>query len=150
MGWQYQPTSSNPATPDVRNQHEILDYDDTTAESGVFSGIISENYDGGHLSFIAEVAMTSATSGTAGLLLAVENVSGQNLSSDSFASTQTITAVTVAGTAGVTFQISGTLSASRMDSLSASDPFRIKVTRDVTNDTASGDMELWGFYANEA
>ncbi len=147
---EYQPTASNPAIPDIRNAHEVLDFDVTTQESAVFSGYFSENYGGGNLSFVADIAMSSATSGTAGLLVVLESVSGQDIDSDGFATTMTVTAATVAGTAGTVFQLARTLTAANLDSLAAKNPFRIKISRDVLNDNAAGDLELWGCYAVES
>lgn len=145
-----QPPASNPATPDLRNQHQVLDFDDTTNETGVFSGIFPPNYGGGNLSFTAFFAMTSATTGDIDVDVSVENDDAQDIDSDSFATVTSFDNVTVSGTSGQFFTVGGTISSSNMDGLGANDPFRIKITRDAASDTASGDAELWGFYANEA
>ena len=42
-----EPPSSNFATFDTRNAHPVLDFDDTTEEKVVFTGIMPRNYAGG-------------------------------------------------------------------------------------------------------
>ena len=41
-----EPPASNMATLDVRNGHPVLDFDATTNESAVFSGVMPQNYAG--------------------------------------------------------------------------------------------------------
>ncbi len=140
-----EPPASNFATVDTRNSHMLLDFDDTTGESAVFRGVLPRSYSGGGLTVTAYWAATSATSGTGGWLVAIERVLAGTLDidADSFASDQTITAATVSGTAGVTSATSVTITdGANMDSLAAGEQFRLKITRDVANDTATGDLEL--------
>jgi hypothetical protein len=140
-----EPSTSNFATLDTRNNHPVLDFDTTTQETAIFSGVLSPAYAGGGL--IVEVwwAATSATSGTIGWDVAFERIdeSSLDIDSDSFASAQTITAATVPGTSGQVKKTSVTVTdGANMDSLAAGEAFRLRVRRDVANDTATGDAEL--------
>lgn len=140
-----EPPTSNYATLDQRNSHPVLDFDTTTGESAVFSGILPRSYQGGGVTVYIHSAMTSATSGTVGWLVAFERIGNgsQDIDSDGFASAQTVTAATVPATSGhVLIQSVAFTNGAQMDSIAAGESFRIKITRDVANDTAAGDAEL--------
>jgi hypothetical protein len=136
--------ASNYAQWDTRNNHLVLAFDTTTAETAYFPGTLPRSYAGGGLTVYVESAAASATTGTIGWLVAFERITAtQDLDSDSFASDQTITAATVSGTAGITTKSSVAVSSgANMDSLAAGESFRLRVTRDVANDTAAGDAHL--------
>ena len=57
------PPTSNGATLDQRNNHLVLDFDDTTDESAVFESFLPEHYDGGGLTVTLVWMATSATTG---------------------------------------------------------------------------------------
>jgi len=140
-----EPPTTNYATLDTRNGHPVLDFDDTTAEAAIFSGILNDAYGGGGLTVKVAYSATSATSGTAGFTIEVERIGDSQLDvdSDSFASAQTITAVTVPGTSGHVDVVSVAISSgANMDSLAAGEEFRLRVKRDTANDTATGDTEV--------
>jgi hypothetical protein len=88
--------------------------------------------------------MASATSGTFGLLVrlaAVTDGDATDVDAKAFATVNTITAVTVPGTAGYLDEISsGTLT--NADSLAANDFTVLMLARDTANDTATGDAEV--------
>ena len=87
--------------------------------------------------------MASATSGTFGVLVqlaAVSDGDATDVDAKAMGTVNTITAVTVPGTAGYLDEISGALS--NTDSLAAGDFAILMIARDVTNDTASGDAEV--------
>jgi hypothetical protein len=137
--------SSNFATLDTRNGHPVLDFDTTTQEAAIFTGVLPDDYAGGGLTVHVWCSLTSATTGTVGWLVSIERIDASSLDidSDSFASAQTITATTVPGTSGHVLKMSVNISnGANMDSLAAGELFRIKIERDVTNDTATGDAEL--------
>jgi hypothetical protein len=140
-----EPPSSSFATIDTRNGHPVLDFDDTVSEAAVFTGILSNSYSGTGLTVKVAYSATSATSGTIGWTVEIERVGDSQLDidSDSFASAQTITAVTVPGTAGFVDVVSVNISnGANMDSLAAGEQYRIRIKRDVANDNAAGDAEL--------
>jgi hypothetical protein len=140
-----EPPSSNFATLDVRNGHPVLDFDTTTQETAIFTGVLSPSYGGNGVTVSVYCALTSATSGTVGWDVAFErmNASGLNIGSDNFASAQTITATTVPGTSGQLLKLSVNIAnGANMGSVAAGEMFRLRVRRDVANDTAAGDAEL--------
>jgi hypothetical protein len=140
-----EPPASNYATLDTRNGHPVLDFDAATAEAAIFTGILPLAYNGGGLTVEVAYSMTSATSGTCGWTVEFERIgdSQQDTDADSFATAQTITAVTVPGTSGHVDVASVNVSdGANMDSIAAGEMFRMRITRDVANDDATGDAEL--------
>lgn len=145
---QNEPPASNYATLDFRNYHPVLDFDGTTDEEAVFTGVLPPSYEGGGLSIRAFVAFTSATSGSARLQAAVERMDASSLDidADSFAAFQS-DGVTAPGTSGQVIMFSVTLtSGAQMDSLVAGECFRLKLRRDADGtsgtDDITSDMEL--------
>ncbi len=142
-----EPPSSNYATLIYRNNHPALAFDTTTQETAIFRGRIPEGSTmTSGLTVYAQWAATSATSGTIGWDVAFERLvdSGQDLDSDNFGTAQTITATTVSGTSGITLVTSVNFSQAQLPtSLGAGDMYRMRIRRDVTNDTATGDAELY-------
>jgi hypothetical protein len=141
-----EPPTSNYATLDTRNSHPVLDFDTTTGESAIFTGILPRSYNGGGLTVEVAYSMTSATTGTCGWTFDLERIGDSQLDidGDSFTgSPTTITAVTVPGTTGHVDVVSANVAnGAAMDSIAAGEMFRIKITRDVANDDAAGDAEL--------
>lgn len=147
-----EPPATNFATQDTRNNHSCLDFDTTTGETAYFSGVLPRNYGGGGITVTVMYAATSAVSGTIGWLVAVERMAdgGTDLDADSFAGDQTITAETVDGTSGIMDYASVAITnGANMDSLAVGEAFRLRVTRDVANDTAAGDAELYAVEIKE-
>lgn len=139
------PPTSNYATIDTRNGHLVLDFDTTTQEAAIFTGLMPRHYAGGGVTVYVHAMLSSATSGTLGWDVAFERMSDAttDLDSDSFATAQTITAATVPGTSGVVLVLNVAITdGANMDSVTAGDSFRLRIRRDVSNDTASGDAEL--------
>jgi hypothetical protein len=139
-----EPPTTNYSTLDTRNSHPVLDHDDTTAEASIFTGVLY-GYAGGGVTVSVGYSMTTATSGTCGWTIEIERIGDQQLDidADSFASAQTITAVTVPGTSGFVDVVSVNISnGANMDSLADGEQFRLRIKRDVANDTATGDAEL--------
>ena len=141
-----EPTTSNFATFDTRNNHLVLDFDDTTNESAVFSGVMPRNYTGTTgVTVYIHYAMTSATSGDIDWDIAFERIGDQQLDidADSFATVQSVDNTTVPATSGYVDIVSIAFTdGAQMDSVAVGEAFRIKITRDATNDTATGDAEL--------
>ena len=138
--------ASNYATLDTRNNHAVLDFDATTGETAYFTGIMPRHYAGTTgVTVYLHYAATSATSGTIGWLVAFERMGdgGTDIDADSFAADQTVTAETVDGTSGIMDVANVAITnGANMDSVVAGDTFRLRITRDVATDTATGDAEL--------
>jgi len=146
------PPTSGGATFDARNNIACWDFDDTTGESVVFTGVLPRNYAGGGITVYLHWAATTATSGTGGWLVAFERIGDgqQDIDSDGFASGQTVTAATVPATSGhVKITNVAVSDGANMDSIAVGELFRLKVTRDVANDTAAGDLELYAVELKE-
>lgn len=140
-----EPTSSNYATLDLRNAHPVLDFDATTNESAVFSGVMPRNYGGGGVTVYLHYAMTSATSGDIDWDVAFERIGDQQLDidADSFAAVNSVDNTTVPATSGNVDIVNVTFTdGADMDSVAVGEGFRLKVTRDAASDTATGDAEL--------
>jgi hypothetical protein len=139
-----EPPTTNYATLDTRNSHPVLDFDDTTAESSVFTGLLV-GYAGGGITVTVGFSMTSAITNTCGWTVEIERIGDQvlDIDADSFATAQTITAVTVPGTSGFVDVVSVNISnGANMDSVADGEQFRLRLTRNVSVDTAAGDAEL--------
>lgn len=141
-----EPPSSNAATLDLRNQHPILDFDDTTNESAVFSAVMPQHYAGTTgVTVYIHYAMSSAEADTVDWDAAFELIGDQDLDidGDSFAAVNSVDDTTVPGTSGLVDIVSIAFSnGADMDSVIAGDGFRLKITRDASSDDASGDAEL--------
>lgn len=143
-----EPPASSPATFDVRNGHAVLDFDDSTDERAVFSGIMPRHYAGGGVTVYLHYAMSSATTGKVRLDVAFERIGDgqQDIDSDGFASAQSVNVAAVPAASGHVDIVSVAFTnGAQMDSVAAGEAFRIYVERkpsDGTNDTASGDLEL--------
>lgn len=144
-----EPPASAYATLDTRNAHPTLDFDGSTDEEAVFTGVLPRNYAGSGLTVYCHVAFTSATSGSGRLQADIERMDASSLDidADGFTGSFQSTGVTAPGTSGQI--IVGTItftSGAQMDSLAAGEPFRLKIRRDAdgtsgTDDIAT-DMEL--------
>lgn len=140
-----EPPSTNYATLDTRNGHPVLCFDTTTQETAIFSGLMPRAYSGLGVTVYVHHMAATATSGTIGWDVSFERMSDAttDLDSDSFASAQTVTAATVPGTSGVVAVTNvAVTNGANMDSVAAGEAFRIRIRRDVSNDTAAGDAQL--------
>lgn len=140
-----EPPASNFATFDTRNNHPVLDFDDTTNESAVFRGIMPNHYTGNGVTVVLHYAMTSAEANTVDWDVAFERIGDQQLDidGDSFAEVNSVDNTTVPGTSGLVDIVSIAFTdGADMDSIAAGEGFRLKVTRDASSDDASGDAEL--------
>jgi hypothetical protein len=141
-----EPPSSNYATLDVRNVHPVLDFDASTNESAVFSGVMPQNYAGTTgVTVYLHYAMSSAVANTVDWDVSFERIGDQQLDidADSFAAVNSVDNTTVPGTSGNVDIVSVAFTnGADMDSVAKGEGFRIKITRDATNDDATGDAEL--------
>jgi hypothetical protein len=140
-----EPPASNFATLDVRNNHVILDFDDTTAEYAVFRGVLPRHYASGGITVYLHWAATSAVTGTGGWTVEFERIGdgSQDIDADGFATAQTVTAVSVPATSGnVKITNVAITDGANIDSIAVGESFRLRIKRDVATDTAVGDLEL--------
>jgi hypothetical protein len=138
--------TSNYATLDTRNTHPVLDFDAAGYESVYFHGVMPDNYVGDESIEVAIwYSMTSATSGDVQWGVRLENMNGQDVDTDSFASYGGTTN-TVPSINGEVQEVTAslTLASSQLDSLQPGDLFRLHLTRSGGGapDTASGDAEV--------
>lgn len=140
-----EPPSSNYATLDTRNLHPVLDFDDTTDESAVFSHVMPRAYSGSGVTIYIHYAMSTATDSTVDWDACFERIGDQQLDidADSFAAVNSVDDTVVPATSGNVDVVSiAFTNGADMDSVAAGEGFRLKITRDATNDTATGDAEL--------
>jgi hypothetical protein len=136
-----QPPSTAFATLDTRNSIAVLDFDDATDESAVFVSIMPEGASlGSGLKIRLHWMATTATSGNVVWDVSLERMT-TDLDTDSFDTIASGTAA-ASGTSGILTVTEITLTT--IDSVTAGDGFRLKVTRDANNasDTMTGDAEL--------
>lgn len=147
-----EPPTSNYATFGTRNNHPVLEFDDTTQESAIFSAVLPSSYSGGGLTVSVYWAAATATTGTIGWDVAIERIDASSLDvdADSFATAQTVTAATVPATSGQIIKSSVSItSGADMDSLAAGEAFRVRLRRDVATDTATGDAQMVALIVTE-
>ena len=140
-----EPPAANYATLDTRNAHPCLDFDAGTNEDAVFSAVMPRSYAGGGVTVYLHYAMTSAEADTVDWDVAFERIGDQQLDidGDSFAAVQSIDNITVPGTTGLVDIVNAPFAnGAEMDSVAVGELFRLKITRDATNDDAAGDAEL--------
>lgn len=142
-----EPPASAFMTPDTRNAHPVLDADDTTNETAIFTHVMPSNYTGG-VGINARVgySMSSATTGAIVITVEFERIGDQQLDidSNSFASAQSVT-VTVPGTSGnVDVATINFTSGAQVDDVVAGEQYRIRLGRTANSgsDTAAGDAEF--------
>ena len=140
-----EPTASNPARLDQRNGHPVLDFDATTNEDAIFTGVMPQHYGGGGVTVYIHYSMSSATSGDVDWDVSFERIGDQqqDVDSDGFAAANSVDNTTVPATSGLVDVVSVAFTnGADMDSVAAGEAFRIKLTRDAVSDTAAGDAEL--------
>lgn len=142
-----EPPASNGATFDTRNAHPVLAFDAVVGESAVFTVFFTVA--AASCTIYVEWASASATSGDVGWTVEVERMQdgGTDIDSDSFASANTITAASVPATSGVPKVTSVALT--NGDSTGAGEFARIRITRDVGNDTLAEDAHLLSVVVRE-
>jgi len=141
-----EPPASSYATIDLRNQHPVLDFDDSADESAVFSAVMPRNYNGGGVTIYVTGSWSSDTDNghTTQLEVSFERIGDgqQDIDSDGFAAAKdcTLTVDAISGKTDV-----GSVSftdGAEMDSVAAGELFRLKVMCDASGSTSTGDFEL--------
>jgi hypothetical protein len=136
------PPASAAATLDTRNSQLVLDFDGSTDEETIFQSVLPSAYAGGGLTVDTWCALSSATSGSFRIQAAFErmDVSSLDIDADSFASFQSAGG-TAPGTSGQFVKVSVTFtSGANMDSLAASEPYRLKIRRDADGTSGTDDI----------
>lgn len=137
-----EPPASAYATVDTRNSHVVLDFDGSTDEEAVFSGVLPAHYSGGGLTINTFWAFTSATSGSLRVQTSIERIDASSLDidADSFA-TANSAGGTAPGTSGQVIKVTTThTSGAEMDSLAAGEHFRLKIRRDADGTSGTDDI----------
>ncbi len=142
------PPSSNYATLDTRASIACLDFDDTTAESAVFVGVMPDIADVTRgLVVYLHWAATSATSGNViwEVSFARLNANNQDIDSITFDTVTASSASAANGTSGKLTVPSITVAVADTDGISAGEMYAIKVRRLPADagDTMAGDAELY-------
>ena len=131
------------ATLDTRNGVAVLDFDDTNDENAFFGGVLPSNYDGGGLTVTLVWMATSATTGGVSWDAAIEAHPDDafDIDADGFAAANNSGSATTASAAGEQQYTAITFTdGADMDSLAASQSFRLKITRDANATTATDDL----------
>lgn len=134
--------ASNFATPDLRNNHPVLDFDGVTDEECYFEGVLPAFYGGGSLVIDLYVALTSATSGSFRFQTDIERINdgGPDLDADSFSGTFQSAGGAASGTSGIPTKISITHTNAQIDGVGPGEPFRLKIRRDADGTSGTDDI----------
>lgn len=136
--------ATNFASLNFRNQHPVLEFDESTDESAVFTGIMPNQYSGNGVTVYIHYCMATNNTGDINWEASFERIGDQvlDIDSDSFATAQTATE-TVPGTIGYVSSIGISFTdGAQMDAVAAGETFRLKITRDADTDSAIGDAQL--------
>lgn len=140
------------ATIGIRNGHPKLEFDDTTQEIAIFTGLLPRHYSAGGITLSIHAMMASATSGTVSWDVAFERMAGSGgaaLTSDAFGAAQSVAAVTVPATAGVAFISTVTIAhGANTGNIVAGDSYRLRLRR-VIGGAAAGDAEMLAIEVRE-
>lgn len=138
--------SSNYGVFGTRNAHPFIAFNDSTSWNIIYTGELPKQYSGGGLTVVIYWMAASATSGNVvwNAYIERDNIGGQDLDSDGFASAQTTTTA-ASGTSGVLSSTSiAFTSGAQMDNLVAGEQFRLKIERNASSgsDTMTGDAQI--------
>jgi hypothetical protein len=142
-----EPTAAVPATLDQRNQHFVLDFDGSINENAVFTAVMPQSYsDTTGVTVFIHFSMESDTANDIDWDIAFERIGDgiQDVDSDGFATALSIDGSSLPSPSGEVGVVSKAFAkgATEMDSIIKGDLFRIKITRDATNDTSTTDAEI--------
>lgn len=136
--------ASNYAQIGSSNNHPTLDFDQTTQETIYFTSLMPHSYSAATGITVKLWWITTVTSGNVQYLGAFErDDAATNITSDSFAATQSTGTTTVPGTGGLPQLQTITFTAgAQVDSVVAGDVFRFRLQRDPGTDTAAADVRV--------
>jgi len=145
------PSSNFPALLKDGQSRYVLAFDASTDETCYWTAEAPSGLTG-TLTALVKYRAASATSGTFLPVLAVEAITPADAidtdSASSFDTDNTPSAATVPGTAGYIDEVTVTLT--NKDSIAAGDYFRLRLFRDVSGDSATGDIEVLSVTLNDA
>lgn len=148
-----EPPASNAATPDLRNQHPVLDFDASTEKTVCFTGVMPRHYSGGGIDVLLHFSAAATITGAGVWGTAFERLAPgeQSMDTDGFAAEKTV-AVNVPTTGTLTAVALVQHSGAEVGGVTGGDPFRVRVARKAADaaDTASGDLELIAVELREA
>ena len=148
-----EPPVSNFALLDTLNSIPVLNFNDTTAWSTVFSSLLHSDYNSNN-GFTADIYWVSSASTTGNVRWGVsferDAVGIVPLSADTFA-TMLYQSGSTNATRTIVNKTSIVFTNSQIDGIVAGDPFRVKVTRDAADgtDTMVGDAKLFKLIVRE-
>lgn len=133
------------------NNHPVLVYESTTGLFGVFTSIMPQNYTNTTGVTVYLEVNCASTTGTIGWLLSMERMDVTNApGTDSFGGVTTLTASSANATANLPIIQSAALTkGTNMDSVVKGDTYRLKVGRDVANDTAVNPAQIFSIEVRE-
>lgn len=147
-----EPPASNFATLDLRNYHPVLDFDATTNETAIFTGIMPRHYDAGGVTVYIHWAASTDTTDTHHCFwdAAFELDTGLDMDGDSFAAVNSVDTDHCNATSGIETVTAITFTdGADMDSVVAGALFRLLITRDAANDDMTGDAEVYAIELKE-
>jgi hypothetical protein len=144
------PASSFP-TFDVRNNHPVLDFGLSPAETAYFEGIMPRHYAGGGVTIYLHFAMSSASSGNIKIETDFERIGNewQTLDSNGFAGSPQSAETGVPSAGLVKIANTTHTNGAQMDSVAIGEKFRLSVKRVSVAGDATGDLELVGIEIKE-
>lgn len=144
--------TSNPAQSTTRNDHRVLAFDDSTAESALLEGIMPEGYDGKPLEVHIHWVAATATSGDVvwGGAWERDAAAGHDIDGNSFASQKTETTA-APGTSGQIKITTIEFTQAEADAIVAGDAYRLMLQRVAGDaaDTMAGDAQVLRVYVGE-
>lgn len=137
-----EPPASAFATVATRNSHPLLNFA-ATNDAAVWTWVVPTWYAGGNVTVEVTWTAATATTGDVGWDITFENMNGQDIDSDGWATAQTITAAATSGTSGIYTQTSVAITAGSAgtDSFAVGDVVRIRVRR-TAGTTIAGNSQL--------
>jgi len=138
------PASNGPESL-FRNEHPVLAFDDTTAESLLIHRFVSPLYVGGDITLLIDWVAETATTGDVVWGGEFERITpgGQDIDSDGFAAQRTTTSTTN-GTSGIVTRTTIVFTQAQADAVAANDLYRLRIQRVAADggDTMTGDAQL--------
>ncbi|MEM6329103.1 MAG: hypothetical protein AAF790_02525 [Planctomycetota bacterium] len=138
------PPSTGYPQIDLRNNHPVLDFDDTADEQTDFLALLPSGYAGGGLQVRLRWAATAATAGGVLWRASVErHAVGFDLDADGFGAASSVT-VTAPASSGQVAEGLVAVASAAAGSPTAGESIRIRIARAATDaaDTMTGDAEL--------